>query len=354
MNYQLYLDRFTLCEETNEICKMENLDRIGNKVSGKRSNEVFDQYIEISDDGYEEEQNRFFQQDNTCENPSSIFEDNANDKTYHGRASSLTPIPQKTALKQKTKSGKPELSDSENGDRPSTKLRFNKRMMNLEGTSNVIETKGKFDGDSTAIDENEMFSGSSTLIEKKKKSSDGNSIVIERKGCSAGNVTTTEEKKLLNENSVLSEKKRKRKFDGRSATTEEKEMYIGSSTLGEKRRKRKPNGNSTLTEKKEKSDGNSSLIEKKEKTHGNSTLTEGKEKPHSNSDRTEKKSRTKSNLSSGRSPWTKEEENILMEAVEAHGAKWSLVKEFMNGSRAPNCYKVHWEVMKKRCLNSGI
>ncbi|CAG8727812.1 8593_t:CDS:1, partial [Racocetra persica] len=47
-------------------------------------------------------------------------------------------------------------------------------------------------------------------------------------------------------------------------------------------------------------------------------------------------------------PWTKAEEGQLMQAIETHGTKWSMVRESMGCKRAAYCYQSHWNVMKKR------
>ncbi|CAG8564609.1 20578_t:CDS:2 [Cetraspora pellucida] len=47
-------------------------------------------------------------------------------------------------------------------------------------------------------------------------------------------------------------------------------------------------------------------------------------------------------------PWTKAEEGQLMQAIETHGTKWSVVREAMGCKRAAYCYQSHWNVMKKR------
>ncbi|CAG8620923.1 16715_t:CDS:2, partial [Racocetra fulgida] len=47
-------------------------------------------------------------------------------------------------------------------------------------------------------------------------------------------------------------------------------------------------------------------------------------------------------------PWTKAEEGQLMQAIETHGTRWSMVREAMGCKRAAYCYQSHWNVMKKR------
>ncbi|KAG9290304.1 hypothetical protein G9A89_007035 [Geosiphon pyriformis] len=49
--------------------------------------------------------------------------------------------------------------------------------------------------------------------------------------------------------------------------------------------------------------------------------------------------------------WTPEQDRQLIEAIEKHGCRWSLVATECGGNRNPFCYHSHWNVLKKRILN---
>ncbi|CAG8471560.1 1330_t:CDS:2 [Acaulospora colombiana] len=270
-------------------------------MSGKDLSEISNQCIEIFDDDTEEERanvgmytgweedfgNHFLKQHRTHENSfidiegnsqssSLIFEDIIIDDPHNDYVPLSTPNPSKSILTFTTSNDKSEKSKVNNDKRVAIRALAELKVHHSVNGRPILARISKVRIINLLVDD---------------------SIVIERK----------------------------RKFEEHSTVVEKKVRLTGDSTVIEK--KAKPARDSTVTERKVNHSRDSIATEKKVRVAENSTETERKVKVDENSSMNEKKPRTKRNYgnsSSGRSPWTKGEENKLMEAVEVHGAKWSL------------------------------